>query len=438
MSNPITNSSIRKDILHIAFPVLFIQLAVFGRIFIATYVINQVSAQAIASFAVGIGIIQTITMLIIGILSAISIINSHQKSISIIFTNYFLPYITISFIIIVFISFFLFTFSKFSDFFKISPELQYDVNLFMRAYIIGIPAFVFSTTLRFYLLSFKETRIISITNINGFIICAFFTTILSWHPFRIGAVGFAYAAALSFWYTLFHLLHYTWKRGLFPQTFKNMRCKLSYIIEILKEGIPMSLVYSVESVFFTILILITQKYAIEYITSYQVVIQLILLFLIWPLAVGQGTIIIIGHNYSNKTIKNNISKIIKNMLLIGISVITLSIVLIFVFKQYYLRIFFTEQRFINVSILYIYPMLIFLLTDACAIMFISVLRSLRKTVFPLIVMLIFYWVIGGSIIMLLHLHSHFTPISFFWALSFVSALCAISYSIYMRKIITTL
>lgn len=263
MSNPITNSSIRKDILHIAFPVLFIQLAVFGRIFIATYVINQVSAQAIASFAVGIGIIQTITMLIIGILSAISIINSHQKSISIIFTNYFLPYITISFIIIVFISFFLFTFSKFSDFFKKSPELQYDLNLFMRAYIIGIPAFVFSTTLRFYLLSFKETRIISITNINGFIICAFFTIILSWHPFRIGAVGFAYAAALSFWYTLFHLLYYTWKRGLFPQTFKNMRCKLSYIIEILKEGIPMSLVYSVESVFFTILILITQKYAIE-------------------------------------------------------------------------------------------------------------------------------------------------------------------------------
>ena len=209
MSNVVTNSSIRKDILHIAFPVLFIQLAVFGRIFIATYVMSQVNAQATAAFASGIGIIQTITMVIIGLLSAISIINTHQKSISIIFTNYFLPYIAISFIIIGVISFFLFTFSKFSDFFKISPELQYDVSLFMRAYIIGIPAFVFSTTLRFYLLSFKKAKIISITNINGFIICAFFTMIFSWRPFDMGAVGFAYAAALSFWYTLFHLLYYT-------------------------------------------------------------------------------------------------------------------------------------------------------------------------------------------------------------------------------------
>ena len=161
MSNVVTNSSIRKDILHIAFPVLFIQLAVFGRIFIATYVISQVNAHATAAFAIGIGIIQTITMVIIGLLSAISIINTHQKSISIIFTNYFLPYIAISFIIIGVISFFLFTFYKFSDFFKISPELQYDVSLFMRAYIIGISAFVFSTTLRFYLLSFKKAKIIS-------------------------------------------------------------------------------------------------------------------------------------------------------------------------------------------------------------------------------------------------------------------------------------
>ena len=51
MSNVVTNSSIRKDILHIAFPVLFIQLAVFGRIFIATYVISQVNAHATAAFA---------------------------------------------------------------------------------------------------------------------------------------------------------------------------------------------------------------------------------------------------------------------------------------------------------------------------------------------------------------------------------------------------
>jgi Na+-driven multidrug efflux pump len=438
MSNVVTNSSIRKDILHIAFPVLFIQLAVFGRIFIATYVMNQVSAQATASFAICIGIIQTITMLIIGLLSAIIIINAHQKSMSIIFNNYFLPYIVISFIIISVISFFLFSFPKFSDFFKISQELQYDVNLFMRAYIIGIPAFVFSTTLRFYLLSFKRAKIISITNINGFIICAFFTIILSWHPFHIGTVGFAYAAALSFWYTLFHLLYYTWKCGLFPQTFKNMRCKISYIIEILKEGIPISIFYSVESVFFTVLILITQKYAIEYIASYQVVIQLILLFLIWPLAVGQGVIIIIGHGYSDKTIKSNISKIIKNMLLIGISVITLSMVIIFILKQYYLKIFFIEQRFINVGILYIYPMIVFLLTDTCLIMVMSVLRGLRKTVFPLILMVIFYWIMGGGIIMFLHLNSHFTPISFFWTLSFVSALCAISYSFYMRKILSML
>ena len=55
MSNVVTNSSIRKDILHIAFPVLFIQLAVFGRIFIATYVISQVNAHATAAFAIGIG-----------------------------------------------------------------------------------------------------------------------------------------------------------------------------------------------------------------------------------------------------------------------------------------------------------------------------------------------------------------------------------------------
>jgi MATE family multidrug resistance protein len=438
MSNVVTNSSIRKDILHIAFPVLFIQLAVFGRIFIATYVMSQVNAQATATFAIGIGIIQTITMVIIGLLSAISIINTHQKSMSIIFTNYFLPYIAISFIIIGVITFFLFAFSKFSDFFKISPELQYDVSLFMRAYIIGIPAFVFSTTLRFYLLSFKKAKIISITNMNGFIICAFFTVIFSWRPFDMGAVGFAYAAALSFWYTLFHLLYYTWKCGLFPQKLKNMKLKFHYIIEILKDGVPMSLVYSVESVFFTVLILITQKYAIEYITSYQVVIQLILLFLIWPLAVGQGAIIVIGHSYSDKTIKSNISKIIKNTLLIGISVITLSIILIFILKQHYLKIFFSEQRFINISILYIYPMIVFLLADACAIIFISILRGLRKTVFPLMIMLIFYWVIGGSAIMFLHLNSHFTPISFFWTLSFVSALCAISYYLYIRKTLSTL
>ncbi|MSO13730.1 MATE family efflux transporter [Rickettsiales endosymbiont of Trichoplax sp. H2] len=438
MNNLATDFSIRKDILHIAFPVLFIQLAVFGRIFIATYVMNQVNAQAIASFAVGIGIIQTITMVIIGLLSAISIINTHQNNISTIFSNYFLPYIVISFIIISIISFLLFIFPKFSDFFKISPELQYNVNLFLCAYIIGIPAFVFSTTLRFHLLSFKKTKIISITNINGFIICALFTIIFSWHPFHMGASGFAYAAALSFWYTLFHLLYFTWKNKLLPKTLKNMRLKFHYIIEILKEGVPMSLVYSVESVFFTVLILVTQKYAIEYITSYQIVIQIILLFLIWPLAVGQGAIIIIGQNYSNKTIKINISKIIKNMLLIGISIITLSIVLIFILKQYYLKFFFTEQRFINISILYIYPMLVFLLTDSCAIMFMSVLRGLRKTVFPLISMLIFYWIIGGAIIMFLHFYTHYSPISFFWALSFVSTLCAISYFLYMYKIISSL
>ena len=200
----------------------------------------------------------------------------------------------------------------------------------------------------------------------------------------------------------------------------------------------MSLVYSVESVFFTVLILVTQKYAIEYITSYQVVIQIILLFLIWPLAVGQGAIIIIGQNYSNKTIKINISKIIKNMLLIGISIITLSIILIFILKQCYLNFFFTEQRFINISILYMYPMLVFLLTDSCAIMLMSVLRGLRKTVFPLISMLIFYWIIGGAIITFLHFYTHYSPISFFWALSFVSTLCAISYFLYMYKIISSL
>ncbi|RST66760.1 hypothetical protein [Candidatus Aquarickettsia rohweri] len=87
MNNLATDFSIRKDILHITFPVLFIQLAVFGRIFIATYVMNQVNAQAIASFAVAIGIIQTITMVIIGLLSAISIINTHQNNISTIFSN---------------------------------------------------------------------------------------------------------------------------------------------------------------------------------------------------------------------------------------------------------------------------------------------------------------------------------------------------------------
>ena len=83
-------------------------------------------------------------------------------------------------------------------------------------------------------------------------------------------------------------------------------------------------------------------------------------------------------------------------------------------------------------------MIVFLLADACAIIFISILRGLRKTVFPLMIMLIFYWVIGGSAIMFLHLNSHFTPISFFWTLSFVSALCAISYYLYIRKTLSTL
>ena len=435
MSDVITNFSIRKDILAIAFPMLFIQLTVFGRTFIATYVINQVDIQATASFAVGLGIIQTIGMLILGLFSAISIINSHQKTISIIFNNYFIPYIAISFVISSIICFFLVGFPKISYFFKISPEIQHDVNLFLRAYIIAIPAFVFASALRFHLLSFKQTKIISISNINGFIICTLFTLLFSWKPWQMGTVGFAYATALSFWYTLFHLLHFAWKNKLLPATLKNMGCKLNYIIEILKEGIPMSLFFSVESIFFSILVLATQKYAIEYITSYQIVIQLVLFVFIWPLAVGQGVIILVGNNFADGTINQNITKIIKNMLFIAIPVIIFSIIIILILKQYYLKIFFVKQSYINISILYIYPMLLFLLIDGFAIMYMSILRGLRKTLFPLISIFICYWVIGGCIIMLLRLYTTVTPISFVWVLSFSSLLRALSYILYVRKII---
>ena len=282
----------------IAVTIFFVNIFAYGRGLFATIFATRVSTEGIVILSYVMSIINVVNMVIFGMLSIISMEVAKAKN-NIEYQQCLASFFTVSCMIscavIIFMSVFMF----------ISSQTHGELSVkFIITYLFGLIPFIFSTTLRYILLSHSYTSIIRKTNIITFVLCILFTLIIHYF-FELSIISFSIGCGVGFVYNLFHLLYFSIKKEVVTyDLFSYLKgINRTKIVNLIYEGCKVSVVYASDAIVIAIIILLTLTYQEHYVIAIQVSLQIFLFTSFWITGFSNGIMITLPKYQSIKQSK---------------------------------------------------------------------------------------------------------------------------------------
>ncbi|HAT8647494.1 TPA: MATE family efflux transporter [Legionella pneumophila] len=216
----------------------------------------------------------------------------------------------------------------------------------------------------------------------------------------LGIAGAGWGMTISFWITVLALSVYLFMNKTYHRYFNNLliASKPSYLIELLRLGFPMGLMYSIEVGFFFTLSLIMGLFSSQILAANQVAMQYLGTLMSVIFSIAQAITVRMGHLLgSGETAAAK--KAANAGICISFTFMLIVAVFYWFFPKILISIDFNPNKSENIEIIRMAAQIltisaIFQIAEATRISLFGALRSLKDTRFTLFISIFSFWIIA--------------------------------------------
>lgn len=390
------------QLLHILFPILITQIAMYSMNFFDTAMSGQYSSEDLAGVAIGSSLWVPVFTGLSGILLAVTPIvaqligakKQKEASYSLLQGIYLSIIIALGVLLIGTL-----ILDPILEGMKLTPKVEMVAKEYLIALSFGIiPLFIYNVMRAFIdaLGRTKTSMFITLISLPVNVILNYLLIFGKWGFPELGGIGAGYATAITYWVITLIALFIIWKIEPFSNFHvfeKFQRISYKKWWEILKIGVPIGMAIFFETSIFSAVTLLMSTFDTTTIASHQSALNFASFLYMFPLSISMALTIVVGFEIGAKRPKDA-----KTYSWLGISIAILisiicGLILLFLRKEI-AGLYTNDPVVLRLTTEFLLYALFFQLSDAIAAPIQGALRGYKDVNITFIMSLISYWVIG--------------------------------------------
>ena len=289
-------------LLLLAFPIIISQLATAGMNFVDTSMAGQVSPENLAAIAVGGSLWMPVSLLLRGILMALTPIIAHHRGAG---KNHRITHdlgqtVWIALLCSVILIAYLIQSESILVYMDVAPNIVPIGSEYLLALAFGVPGIALFFTLNSFCEGMSNTRAPMVVALIGLVLNIPINYVLIYGKLgfpAMGAVGCGWATSLVYWLMAGMLLLYICKHSHYREftDVRKMLPDLRRIAHIVRLGLPIGINIFICGSIFAIIALLIGKLGAETVASHQIVLNFTGLTYMIPMSLSLGITIRVGH-----------------------------------------------------------------------------------------------------------------------------------------------
>lgn len=417
-----------KSVTHLALPLIAAFLAQKGMQFIDTLMMGWIGPNALAAGALGTGVFITLLLFCMGTLSAVGIFvvrakgAENHKDI----TSSMQHGMILSFILCIPCMILIWLAPSLLLLIGQNPIVVENTALFLHGLVWGFPGFLLFLVFREFIAAFSFTKIVMLVTLGSLPLTFSINYLLiygKWGIPPLGISGLGFAGAAIMWFMFGCLTVYSKRNSLLKDyvTFHSFKFDSQKMLDIIYIGIPSGLLLVFESGAFLLASIMMGYFGIIALASFQIIMQCISIAYAIPFALSMTTALQVGQAagakdltkvrriaFLNFTISSMISLVIALFFICSPN----SIINIYLHAQdkNYWDIYRLTSSFLMIAA-------IFLCFDSAQGVANGALRGLKDTLYPMVLSLSCYWLLGVSAAYFLAFHTRLGSVGIWYGLT---------------------
>ncbi len=390
-----------RELLYLASPIIIAQLSTHAFGFVDASMAGRYSAEDLASVAVGSSIWGPLLLLIRGIMIAVSPsvaqLYGAQRQAEIgplVRQGLWLA------LLISFIGMFLLNQTEaVFQWMKVSPELIPLTKDYLSAISWGLPALAFYQVFACYNEAIGRTKPAMVFGIVGLLLNIPANYILIYGKFGfepMGGVGCGWASALVFWFMLAMMVLWTMTAQIHrPMGLYNRfdAPKTESFKNLLGLGLPIGLTLFVESSIFSVIALLIGKLGAQTVAGHQITLNFSGMTFMVPLSISIAMTVRVGQALGAG--RPHQARFASNCgILTAMTASVLAAILMLVAPEFIARIYSNDPQVIHLAASLMLYAALFQLSDGMQAAAAGALRGYKDTRWPMVLVVISYWMIG--------------------------------------------
>jgi MATE family multidrug resistance protein len=281
---------------------------------------------------------------------------------------------------------------------KVDPGIVPLSTDYLRAIVVGLPAFAGYQVLRFFNEGFGQTRPAMIFGLAGLGVNVVLNYLLIFGGAglpALGVVGCGYATAIVFWLQLLGLGVYTLRARRYEALAlgRIIGPKIEVMKDLLRLGLPIGVAVFVEASLFSGVALLVGRLGAETVAGHQVAVNVAALTFMVPLGVGMAATVRVGEGVGRGDL---VAARRAGLVGIGLALVaqSLSALIMATLPRWIARIYTADVGVIEAASALLLLAALFQLPDGLQVSSAGALRGLKDTRVPMMMTLVAYWGIG--------------------------------------------
>jgi len=404
-----------KQLVKLSVPITIGQVALIATGFVDTIMAGHISPLALGAIAVGANLWIPVYLFSVGLMMAVSSMVSHYfgaaQYASI--RDLIKQSLLVSGVLGVLGFFTVRQLSILLDWIGIDAGIVPVATDYLLAVSWGIPAVCAYLALRFASEGIGYTRPMMLIQVTGLVFNIFLNYVFMFGKLGVpamGAVGAGWATAAVMWINLLMLVLYIISHHRYADIWQAEKLKADWkrSREMLRLGLPIALTLVNEVGMFSAVGLLMGSLGVVEVAAHQIAINFAGMMFMIPLGISAATTIRVGHALGEQRPLDARFRGLAGISLAGICMFaTASIMLLL--PDYIVSIYSDDADVGRMAVSLIFMAAIFQLSDGIQVSAAGALRGVKDTLYPLLVSVVAYWLIGLPFSYYLGINQQFGP-----------------------------
>jgi len=404
-----------KQLVKLSVPITIGQVALIATGFVDTIMAGHISPLALGAIAVGANLWIPVYLFSVGLMMAVSSMVSHYfgaaQYASI--RDLIKQSLLVSGVLGVLGFFTVRQLSILLDWIGIDAGIVPVATDYLLAVSWGIPAVCAYLALRFASEGIGYTRPMMLIQVTGLVFNIFLNYVFMFGKLGVpamGAVGAGWATAAVMWINLLMLVLYIISHHRYADIWQAEKLKADWkrSREMLRLGLPIALTLVNEVGMFSAVGLLMGSLGVVEVAAHQIAINFAGMMFMIPLGISAATTIRVGHALGEQRPLDARFRGLAGISLAGMCMFaTASIMLLF--PDYIVSIYSDDADVGRMAVGLLFMAAIFQLSDGIQVSAAGALRGVKDTLYPLLVSVVAYWLIGLPFSYYLGINQQFGP-----------------------------
>ncbi len=181
----------------------------------------------------------------------------------------------------------------------------------------------------------------------------------------------------------------------------------------------------------TVVVFFIRKWGVDYLAAYQVVMQITVLALMWPLSAGESVVVITGRTHSDASI--NLRSLYRAALFVSVGSAVITAVAVLALHGPLLGAFLTGPHTLGIALHLLFAGAALVATGAVANTGFALLRGLKLTRDPMLVLVGTYGVLALGLLLGVYYLTNWHGAALLWSVALAVAVSALCYHLILVR-----